>query len=126
MNSQKGREKKGKAGGREPAKFVGFHPFVIGASKKTTFYLSFDRRYRKKTGKMKGSGPLVATVLVASTVALTSSSSAGVQHVSFSPTSSNQESQNSASRNRTALEREKFAPRFDGLRFIETLVTAHR
>ncbi|KAL1069513.1 hypothetical protein V6Z11_D12G272100 [Gossypium hirsutum] len=75
---------------------------------------------------MKGSGPLVATVLVASTVALTSSSSAGVQHVSFSPTSSNQESQNSASRNRTALEREKFAPRFDGLRFIETLVTAHR
>ncbi|KAK8266877.1 uncharacterized protein LOC105765364 [Gossypium raimondii] len=75
---------------------------------------------------MKGSGPLVATVLVASTVALTSSSSAGVQHVSFSPTSSNQESQNSASRNRTASEREKFAPRFDGLRFIETLVTAHR
>ncbi|MBA0744429.1 hypothetical protein Gogos_007055, partial [Gossypium gossypioides] len=65
---------------------------------------------------MKGSGPLVATVLVASTVALTSSSSAGVQHVSFSPTSSNQ---NSASRNRTASEREKFAPRFDGLRFIE-------
>ncbi|KAK5786799.1 hypothetical protein PVK06_024768 [Gossypium arboreum] len=39
---------------------------------------------------MKGSGPLVATVLVASTVALTSSSSAEVQHVSFSPTSSNQ------------------------------------
>ncbi|KAL1180248.1 hypothetical protein V6Z11_A03G216800 [Gossypium hirsutum] len=52
---------------------------------------------------MKGSGPPVATVLVASTVALTSSSSAEVQHVSFSPTSSNQESQNSASRNRTAL-----------------------
>ncbi|KAA3460021.1 ATP synthase subunit delta', mitochondrial-like [Gossypium australe] len=75
---------------------------------------------------MKGSGPLVATVVVASTVALTSSSSAGVQHVSFSPTSSNQESQDSASRNRTASEREKFAPRFDGLRFIETLVTAHR
>ncbi|KAK8364204.1 hypothetical protein V6Z12_A03G213700 [Gossypium hirsutum] len=39
---------------------------------------------------MKGSGPPVATVLVASTVALTSSSSAKVQHVSFSPTSSNQ------------------------------------
>ncbi|KAB2069779.1 hypothetical protein ES319_A08G114000v1 [Gossypium barbadense] len=52
---------------------------------------------------MKGSGPFVATVLVASTVALTSSSSAEVQHVSFSPTSSNQESQNIASRNRTAL-----------------------
>ncbi|TYI37565.1 hypothetical protein ES332_A03G221200v1 [Gossypium tomentosum] len=39
---------------------------------------------------MKGSGPPVATVLVASTVALTSSSSAEVQHVSFSTTSSNQ------------------------------------
>ncbi|KAK5775841.1 hypothetical protein PVK06_043791 [Gossypium arboreum] len=39
---------------------------------------------------MKGSGPLVAIVLVASIVALTSSSSAEVQHVSFSPTSSNQ------------------------------------
>ncbi|KAG4180137.1 hypothetical protein ERO13_A10G147100v2 [Gossypium hirsutum] len=52
---------------------------------------------------MKGSGPLVATVLVASTVVLTSSSSAEVQHVSFSPTSSNQESRNITSRNRTAL-----------------------
>ncbi|KHG11862.1 hypothetical protein F383_17169 [Gossypium arboreum] len=52
---------------------------------------------------MKGSGPLVATVLVASTVAFTSSSSVEVQHVSFSPTSSNQESQNTVSRNCTAL-----------------------
>ncbi|KAK8658308.1 hypothetical protein V6N13_036516 [Hibiscus sabdariffa] len=77
---------------------------------------------------MKGSGPLVATVLVASTVALTSSSSPGVQHVSFSPTSSSQGSQNGdgGSRSCTASESEKFAPRFDGLRFIETLVTAHR
>ncbi|GMJ06307.1 hypothetical protein like AT5G42110 [Hibiscus trionum] len=77
---------------------------------------------------MKGSGPLVATVLAASTVALTSSSSSstGVQRVTFSPISPNQESQNGATRNCTASEREKFAPRFDGLKFIETLVTAHR
>ncbi|KAK8521050.1 hypothetical protein V6N13_077173 [Hibiscus sabdariffa] len=75
---------------------------------------------------MKGSGPLVASVLAASTVALTSSSSTGVQHVTFSPISSHQESRSGASRNCTASEREKFAPRFDGLKFIETLVTAHR
>ncbi|KAB2075184.1 hypothetical protein ERO13_A07G188200v2 [Gossypium hirsutum] len=70
---------------------------------------------------MKGSGPLVVTVLVASTVALTLSSSAGVQHVSFSPTSSNQESQNSASRNHTASEREKFAPWFDLYSILDPL-----
>ncbi|KAE8727340.1 Detected protein of unknown function [Hibiscus syriacus] len=58
---------------------------------------------------MKGSGPLVATVIAASTVALTSSSSTGVQHV-LSPISSNKEFQNVASRNRTASETEKFAP----------------
>ncbi|KAK8489101.1 hypothetical protein V6N13_046829 [Hibiscus sabdariffa] len=77
---------------------------------------------------MKGSGPLVASVLAASTVALTSSSSSstGVQHVTFSPISSHQESGSGASRKCTASEREKFAPRFDGLKFIETLVTAHR
>ncbi|KAL4346265.1 hypothetical protein GQ457_17G022810 [Hibiscus cannabinus] len=81
---------------------------------------------------MKGSGPLVASVLAASTVALTStsssssSSSTGLQNVTFSPISSHQESGSGASRNCTASEREKFAPRFDGLKFIETLVTAHR
>ncbi|XVF12836.1 hypothetical protein REPUB_Repub08aG0154500 [Reevesia pubescens] len=74
---------------------------------------------------MKGSGSLVATVLAASTVALTSSSSAGVHDVSFSLIPSNQGA-NGASRNYTASEKEKFAPRFDGLRFIETLITAHR
>ncbi|XVF10284.1 hypothetical protein REPUB_Repub07fG0169500 [Reevesia pubescens] len=76
---------------------------------------------------MKGSGPLVATVLVASAVALSSSSSsAGVYDVSFSPSTSNLGARNGASRNCTASENEKFAPRFDGLRFIETLITAHR
>ncbi|OMO79921.1 hypothetical protein CCACVL1_13321 [Corchorus capsularis] len=79
---------------------------------------------------MKGSGPLVATVLAASTVALTSSSSAGQNDFSYPLISSNQgynsTAKNGASRNCTASEKEKFAPRFDGLRFIETLITAHR
>ncbi|KAK8585989.1 hypothetical protein V6N13_130515 [Hibiscus sabdariffa] len=79
---------------------------------------------------MKGSGPFVTTALAASTVALSSSSSLGVQHVSFSPTSSSQGSQKGDGGSRsctgTSSESENFAPRFDGLRFIETLVTTHR
>ncbi|XWS50186.1 hypothetical protein CRYUN_Cryun12cG0067400 [Craigia yunnanensis] len=75
---------------------------------------------------MKGSGHLVATLLAASTVVLTSSSSAGLHDVSFSTTSSNQGAKNGTSINSTTSEQEKFAPRFDGLKFIETLVTAHR
>ncbi|XVF53189.1 hypothetical protein PTKIN_Ptkin05aG0080400 [Pterospermum kingtungense] len=87
------------------------------------FLIAETERNRKK---MKGSGPLVATMLAASTVALTSSSSAGINDVSYPPTSSNLGAKNGAARNCTASEPEKFAPRFDGLRFIETLVTAHR
>ncbi|XWS61497.1 hypothetical protein CRYUN_Cryun07bG0130800 [Craigia yunnanensis] len=75
---------------------------------------------------MKGSGPLVASLLAASMVAFTSSSSAGLPDVSFSPTSSNLGAKNGAASNCTASEKQKFAPRFDGLRFIETLITAHR
>ncbi|GMI71649.1 hypothetical protein like AT5G42110 [Hibiscus trionum] len=71
---------------------------------------------------MKGSGPLVAALLAASTAALSSSSSAGIRNASFPLTSSNQGRMS----NLTASEGEKFAPRFDGLRFIETLITAHR
>ncbi|XVE64580.1 hypothetical protein DITRI_Ditri07aG0111900 [Diplodiscus trichospermus] len=74
---------------------------------------------------MKGTGSLVATVLTASAVALTSSSTAGIHDVSLSPTS-NQGAKTGASRSCAGSEQEKFAPRFDGLRFIETLVTAHR
>ncbi|KAJ4711781.1 putative Phospho-N-acetylmuramoyl-pentapeptide-transferase [Melia azedarach] len=73
--------------------------------------------------KMKGSGPLLAYILAASTVALTSSSSARDEGMSqgFSSSGKNRRSSNCTSANK-----EKFEPRFDGLRFIETLVTAHR
>ncbi|KAK0587214.1 hypothetical protein LWI29_019285 [Acer saccharum] len=68
---------------------------------------------------MRGSSALVAASMVAaSTVALTSSSSANVNKVLSS--SNNRPSKCASS------DKEKFAPRFDGLRFIETLVTAHR
>ncbi|KAE8658591.1 hypothetical protein F3Y22_tig00116971pilonHSYRG00871 [Hibiscus syriacus] len=75
---------------------------------------------------MKGSGPLVATVLAASTMALSSSCYTGTHNASFPPTSSNQGTGNGASSSLTTSGPEKFAPRFDGLRFIETLITAHR
>ncbi|KAE8725343.1 hypothetical protein F3Y22_tig00008957pilonHSYRG00103 [Hibiscus syriacus] len=75
---------------------------------------------------MKGSGPLVAALFVASTAALSSSSSVGIHNASFPLTSSNQGTRIGALSSLTVSEREKFAPQFDGLRFIETLITAHR
>ncbi|KAK8685103.1 hypothetical protein V6N13_041112 [Hibiscus sabdariffa] len=72
---------------------------------------------------MKGSGTLVATVLAASAVAFSSSSSVEIHNAPFPPTSSNQGTRKGAS---STSGGEKFAPRFDGLRFIETLITGHR
>ncbi|KAI3707159.1 hypothetical protein L6452_25426 [Arctium lappa] len=58
---------------------------------------------------------VVASLLAASTAALSTSHS-------------NPNAQELRGRRieESSLEKEKFAPRFDGLRFIETLVTAHR
>ncbi|ESR52434.1 hypothetical protein CICLE_v10023139mg [Citrus x clementina] len=79
---------------------------------------------------MKVSGPLVAYVLAASIVALTSSSPP--KDVAFNQKKKKQGNCSTGSGKKggwnkmTPSEKEKFAPRFDGLRFIETLVTAHR
>ncbi|KAI8019135.1 hypothetical protein LOK49_LG04G02943 [Camellia lanceoleosa] len=90
---------------------------------------------------MKGSCTLVASMLAASTVALTSSSSSSTspdRDLSFNPCfievySSSSSSSSSFSdkggvsdSHLSSSGKDKFAPRFDGLRFIETLVTAHR
>ncbi|KAI8569924.1 hypothetical protein RHMOL_Rhmol02G0315500 [Rhododendron molle] len=87
---------------------------------------------------MKGSYTLVASALAASTVALASSSAACHHHHASSPSppeswisSSSLSSSSLVQSDVTGLHtpssnKEKFAPRFDGLRFIETLVTAHR
>ncbi|KAM5571369.1 hypothetical protein ABKV19_011792 [Rosa sericea] len=70
---------------------------------------------------MKASGTLVASMVAASTMALTSSSS------SSSPSAApGIASAKGGHNSHTASDKEKFEPRFDGLRFIETLVTAHR
>ncbi|KAI3522462.1 hypothetical protein L1887_00247 [Cichorium endivia] len=61
------------------------------------------------------SSTVVASVLAASTAALSSSNSnATVQELKGRKIE------------KSNVEKDKFAPRFDGLRFIETLVTAHR
>ncbi|KAK2981949.1 hypothetical protein RJ640_019169 [Escallonia rubra] len=101
------RKKKGnKRGGRDPAKFVGFHS-----------------PHSSDGGEMKGTCTLVASVLAASAVALTSST--GDHDLAADPCSSERKRGNCSSQT-SSSEKGKFAPRFDGLRFIETLVTAHR
>ncbi|KAI7980414.1 hypothetical protein LOK49_Contig152G00008 [Camellia lanceoleosa] len=88
---------------------------------------------------MKGSCTLVASMLAASTVALTSSSSSSTspdRDLSFNPCFIEVYSSSSSSSfsdkggvsdsHLSSSGKDKFAPRFDGLRFIETLVTAHR
>ncbi|GFZ12918.1 Fork head domain transcription factor slp2 like [Actinidia chinensis var. chinensis] len=73
---------------------------------------------------MKKSGILAAaSVAAASATAISSSASASSNsksHRSREDGVSNKSSDNSGGSS------DKFAPRFDGLRFIETLVTAHR
>nr|XP_009764279.1 PREDICTED: uncharacterized protein LOC104216016 [Nicotiana sylvestris] len=87
---------------------------------------------------MKGSCTLVASMLAASTVAISSTSyssssadpdftchSASTEGVGYSSLTENPRSENSR-KLPLRSEKEKFTPRFDGLRFIETLITAHR
>ncbi|KAL6986525.1 hypothetical protein U1Q18_019884 [Sarracenia purpurea var. burkii] len=85
---------------------------------------------------MKSFGALVASVLVASTAALTSSSSTyGDRDLAFYACSNEGYSSSSSSSSgkvgigrshMSSSHKGKFEPKFDGLRFIETLVTAHR
>ncbi|XP_010051926.3 uncharacterized protein LOC104440686 [Eucalyptus grandis] len=77
---------------------------------------------------MKKSGLFAVSAAAASATAISSSSS-----LNFSCTSKlqfpNQEhvsSTEQAASSQNSGSADKFAPRFDGLRFIETLVTAHR
>ncbi|WOG98751.1 hypothetical protein DCAR_0418096 [Daucus carota subsp. sativus] len=75
---------------------------------------------------MKKSGFFVAAS--AAVVSSYSSSSDSKIHFSrqFSCTTQTQEEQKQKQIKNSKSSDDKFAPRFDGLRFIETLVTAHR
>ncbi|KAK4795535.1 hypothetical protein SAY86_027861 [Trapa natans] len=80
---------------------------------------------------MKGpSCAFVASVVAASTAALSSSSSsdAGYRNAAYHALPNPDNGHGSSSQRKISGmdPSDKFAPRFDGLRFIETLVTAHR
>ncbi|KAL6286568.1 hypothetical protein ACE6H2_010958 [Prunus campanulata] len=76
---------------------------------------------------MKKPGVLAASVAAASATALSASSSSSSCVSNSTMRFSNQEAVSSKrNEENQSPSTEKFAPRFDGLRFIETLVTAHR
>ncbi|KAL1567707.1 hypothetical protein AAHA92_03159 [Salvia divinorum] len=71
---------------------------------------------------MKKSGAIAASV-AASATAISSASSTKIH---FPREDDRAKKNNEKSASQGSSSSEKFAPRFDGLRFIETLVTAHR
>ncbi|KAK9145819.1 hypothetical protein Sjap_005722 [Stephania japonica] len=75
---------------------------------------------------MKLAGGLVASVVAASAVALNCSAERGAPAHSCANQGSKSYRKDGVNGALKGMEQEKFAPRFDGLRFIETLVTAHR
>ncbi|CAJ1956574.1 unnamed protein product [Sphenostylis stenocarpa] len=96
-------------------------PFLLSFLPPFHIFPKFPSRFvflPRHTLSMKKSGLLAASVAAASATAASLSSSSS--HQDESRTRDNASSQSSSSST------EKFAPRFDGLRFIETLVTAHR
>ncbi|KAH6764031.1 hypothetical protein C2S52_012923 [Perilla frutescens var. hirtella] len=70
---------------------------------------------------MKKSGVIAASVAAASATAISSASSAKIHFPR-----EDERAKKSSDNSQGSSSSEKFAPRFDGLRFIETLVTAHR
>ncbi|KAJ6379266.1 hypothetical protein OIU76_015976 [Salix suchowensis] len=74
---------------------------------------------REITMPKNKSSVFAASVVAASATALSVSSSSPGFNSNVKEAGPNKDQQGSASM-------EKFAPRFDGLRFIETLITAHR
>ncbi|KAL8130045.1 hypothetical protein V2J09_019200 [Rumex salicifolius] len=72
---------------------------------------------------MKKSELLAASVLAASATAVGTTTTTTT---TFTATAKPPHQEVKSSKEREDSAKEKFAPRFDGLRFIETLVTAHR
>ncbi|KAG2717315.1 hypothetical protein I3843_03G170800 [Carya illinoinensis] len=70
---------------------------------------------------MKKPGFVAASVAAASATAISASSCSSSSNCTQQEAEMKQNQENQRS-----PPTEKFAPRFDGLRFIETLVTAHR
>ncbi|KAG8642483.1 hypothetical protein MANES_12G089522v8 [Manihot esculenta] len=75
---------------------------------------------------MKKSGFFAASVAAASAISVTPSSSSTSSFSCNSNMPLSREEASSKKEHERSASTDKFAPRFDGLRFIETLVTAHR
>ncbi|EXC25508.1 hypothetical protein L484_009816 [Morus notabilis] len=75
---------------------------------------------------MKKPGIFTASVAVASSATALTVASSSVQFSLQEDAILKRERENSSSSSERTPSTDKFAPRFDGLRFIETLVTAHR
>ncbi|CAN6572892.1 unnamed protein product [Malus baccata var. baccata] len=79
---------------------------------------------------MNKPGFLAASVAAASATALSFSATPSSSSSSFVSDStmrfSHQETGRKRNQAKSSASTEKFAPKFDGLRFIETLITAHR
>ncbi|KAJ8556152.1 hypothetical protein K7X08_022910 [Anisodus acutangulus] len=76
---------------------------------------------------MKKSGIFVGSLTAASATAISSTSSTSRVRISSHQDDSMKKKDENSSRKLEAPKcSDKFAPKFDGLRFIETLITAHR
>ncbi|KAI9176355.1 hypothetical protein LWI28_001772 [Acer negundo] len=77
---------------------------------------------------MKKSGIFAASVAAASAsaTAISTSSSNYACNSNFQVSHQEKKDHENSATQRSSSSTEKFAPRFDGLRFIETLVTGHR
>ncbi|KAG9454538.1 hypothetical protein H6P81_007442 [Aristolochia fimbriata] len=127
-----------RVGGRDPAiavavaVFVGFLPFPASQNHTLLSLIlslplppSLARFLNQTEPAMRASGPIVASVMAASSVAYSSLCDRQPSDPSPKMPDSTKGKPTGSTSGR-GFEKEKFAPRFDGLRFIETLVTAHR
>uniref|UniRef100_A0A2P2JRR6 Uncharacterized protein n=1 Tax=Rhizophora mucronata TaxID=61149 RepID=A0A2P2JRR6_RHIMU len=80
----------------------------------------------KKSGLFAAASVAAASATAISASASSSSSSSNTAFVGNSSIQFSREEPDSSKDHQRSSSTDKFAPRFDGLRFIETLVTAHR
>ncbi|KAK1325863.1 hypothetical protein QJS10_CPA01g02012 [Acorus calamus] len=85
----------------------------------------------KRTGALMASMAAAASAAAAAAAAASSSTSLrasdfSCDHTVGSPSQGVRKGGDNEATKRSTASTDQFAPRFDGLRFIETLVTAHR
>ncbi|CAL5342596.1 unnamed protein product [Camellia sinensis] len=89
-------------------------------------HLDFRNQNPPILNNMKKSGILAAASVAAASATVISSPPSSSTLVTNSKSQRSREGVSSDNSENSRASSDKFAPRFDGLRFIETLVTAHR